>query len=94
MRGRHRATVNGTTQGTGTDAEPWPTRPINKYFYNLMNAMGVKADADGLSRQGGHGAGDQVRLLRQDRGLRGGYGAVAGATIHSPGEYTALKAGS
>ena len=26
--------------------------------------------------------------------FNGGFGAVAGATIHSPGEYTALRAGS
>jgi hypothetical protein len=43
--------------------------PINKYYYNIMNAMGVKADANGYPLKGGT-ARSQVRLLRQDGGLR------------------------
>ena len=44
--------ANGTTQATGTLRRS-ANAPINKYFYNLMNAMGVKAGADGFPEKGG-----------------------------------------
>ena len=44
--------INGTTQSTGTDPK-LANAPINKYFCNLMNAMGVKAGADGFPAKGG-----------------------------------------
>ena len=59
-----------------------------------MNAVGVKADASGYPTKGGTGGGDPVRLFRPDDRLLWRPGAMAGATIHSPGEYTSLKAGS
>jgi len=85
--------VNGVTAQTGT-AAPIASGPINKYFYNLMNAVGVKADANGYPTKGG--AAEVTRFGYSDltTDFNGGFGAVAGATIHSPGEYTALKAGS
>ena len=36
-------TVNGTNQGTGTEATI-ANGPINKYYVSIMNAMGVKAE--------------------------------------------------
>src|SRR6185503_7453172 len=44
--------VNGANQATGTPATV-ANAPINKYFYGLMNAMGVKADASGFPKKGG-----------------------------------------
>ncbi|MGC4089140.1 MAG: DUF1552 domain-containing protein [Polyangiaceae bacterium] len=44
--------VNGTTQSTGTEATK-ANAPINKYYVNLMNALGVKAGADGYAVKGG-----------------------------------------
>src|SRR6185369_8256996 len=44
--------VDGASQATGTDAKIG-NQPINKYFCNLMNAMGVKAGDDGFPKVGG-----------------------------------------
>ena len=63
-------TVNGLNQSTGTDATI-ANAPINKYYFNIMNAMGVKGGRQRVPGQGRHRAGHEVRLLRQDRGLRG-----------------------
>jgi hypothetical protein len=78
---------------TGTDPAV-ASGPINKYFYNLMNAVGVKADASGYPTKGGAAEVSKFGYSDRTTDFNGGYGAVAGATIHSPGEYTALKAGS
>jgi hypothetical protein len=86
-------TVNGLTQTTGTDPSV-ANAPINKYFYNLMNAVGVKADADGFPAQGGSNEVSQFGYSDLTTDFNGGLGAVAGAGIHDPGEYTALKSGS
>jgi hypothetical protein len=83
-------TVNGLNKETGTDPK-LANGPINKYFYNLMNAMGVKGDQKGYPSVGG--VGEVLRFGYSDltTDFCGGYGAVAGAGIHDPGEYTALK---
>ena len=44
--------ANGLGQATGT-AATIANAPINKYFYNIMNAMGVKADSTGFPVKGG-----------------------------------------
>jgi hypothetical protein len=83
--------ANGLDQGTGTD----PTlanAPINKYFCNLMNALGVKAGADGYPAAGGMAPVTKFGYSDKTEDFCGGYGAVAGATIHNPGEYTEFKA--
>jgi len=82
--------VDGLHKETGTDPK-LASGPINKYFYGLMNAMGVKADQKGYPSVGG--AGEVTRFGYSDltTDFCGGYGAVAGAGIHDPGEYTALK---
>jgi hypothetical protein len=85
--------INGINMTTGTDAT-LANAPINKYFYNLMNAMGVKGDANGYPAKGGVGEVTRFGYSDKTTDFCGGYGAVAGATIHDPGEYTALKAGS
>ncbi|MET0792297.1 MAG: DUF1552 domain-containing protein [Polyangiaceae bacterium] len=84
--------VDGISQGTGTDPK-FGNAPVNKYFCNIMNAMGIKADAAGYPLKGGpssevthYGYSD----LTED--FCGGEGAVEGATIHRPGGFTELKA--
>jgi hypothetical protein len=84
-------TVNGITKVTGTDPKV-ANAPINKYYYNLMNAVGVKGDANGYPKKGGTGEVTRFGYSDLTTDFAGGLGAVAGATIHSPGEYTALKA--
>ncbi len=83
--------INGTSQSTGTNAKIG-NAPINKYFYNLMNAMGVKAGADGFPAKGGAAEVSRFGYSDKTEDFIGGAGAVAGATIHSPGEFTELKA--
>jgi len=83
--------INGTTQSTGTDPAV-ANAPINKYFCNLMNAMGVKAGADGFPAKGGTAEVTKFGYSDKTEDFIGGEGAVAGATIHSPGEFTELKA--
>lgn len=89
--GTANGTVNGINQSTGTPATA-ANAPINKYFYNLMNALGVKGDANGVPSKTGTGPVSKFGYSDQTTDFDGGLGAVSGATIHSPGEYTALKA--
>jgi hypothetical protein len=84
--------VNGLTQETGTDPNV-AVGPINKYFYNLMNALGVKGDAQGFPSKGGSAEVSRFGYSDLTTDFCGGLGAVAGARIHDPGEYTALKSG-
>jgi hypothetical protein len=64
--------------------------PINKYYCNLMNAIGVKADATGFPVKGGtqevthFGKYDDSKLFNTSEP----------AQISNPGEYTALRAGN
>jgi hypothetical protein len=66
--------------------------PINKYFYNLMNALGVNGDANGFPSKGGTGPVTQFGYSDLTTDFCGGLGAIAGAGIHSPGEYADFKA--
>jgi hypothetical protein len=83
--------INGTTQSTGTDPKI-ANAPINKYYCNLMNAMGVKAGADGFPAVGGSAEVTKFGYSDKTEEFVGGQGAVAGATIHNPGAFTELKA--
>jgi hypothetical protein len=83
--------ANGLAQGTGTDPKV-SNAPINKYFCNLMNAMGVKAGADGFPAKGG--TADVTHYGYSDKTEDFIHGGTNPATIHSPGEYAQLKAGS
>jgi hypothetical protein len=84
--------ANGVTQATGTDPR-FGNAPVNKYFCNLMNAMGLRADAEGYPAKDGP-AGEVTHYGYSDKteDFCGGAGAVAGATIHDPGAFAALKA--
>jgi hypothetical protein len=57
-----------------------------------MNAMGVKAGADGFPAKGGSAEVTRFGYSDKTEDFIGGKGAVAGATIHDPGELTELKA--
>ena len=85
-------TSDGVSQGTGTEAK-YGNMPINKYFVNVMNAMGMKADAKGFPAKDGP-ASEVTSFGYSDKteDFSGGLGAVADAKIHSPGGYTELKA--
>ena len=91
MDGTSSQMINGTTQSTGTDPK-LANAPINKYFCNLMNATGVKAGADGFPAKGGSAEVTKFGYSDKTEDFIGGAGAVAGATIHSPGEFKELKA--
>jgi hypothetical protein len=84
-------TVDGIDQVTGTDPS-LANAPINKYFCNLMNALGVKAGADGFPAVGGFAPVTNFGYSDRTQDFCGGAGAVAGATIHDPGEYAEFKA--
>jgi hypothetical protein len=83
--------ADGEDQTTGTDPSV-ANGPINKYFCNLMNALGVKAGADGFPAVGGFAPVTHFGYSDRTQDFCGGTGAVAGATIHNPGEYTEFKA--
>jgi hypothetical protein len=82
---------NALTQETGTDPSQ-ANAPINKYFCNLMNAAGVKAGEDGFPGKGG--SLEVVKYGMYDRTEDFVHGGTVTPTIHDPGEFTALKAGS
>jgi uncharacterized protein DUF1552 len=84
--------VDGINQGTGTDPK-YGNAPVNKYFCNLMNAMGLKADAQGFPAKDGP-ASEVTHYGYSDRteDFCGGAGAVPDATIHDPGGFDLLKA--
>ena len=55
--------ADGINQGTGTPATT-ANAPINKYFYNLMNALGVKGDATtGFPSKAGTGPVTVLRMV-------------------------------
>lgn len=85
-------TSDGVSQGTGTESK-YGNQPVNKYFCNIMNAMGMKADAMGFPAKDGPGS-EVTHYGYSDKteDFAGGAGAVQGATIHSPGGFTELKA--
>ena len=85
-------TSDGVSQGTGTVAK-FGNMPINKYFCNVMTAIGMKADASGFPAKDGP-ASEVTHYGYSDKteDFAGGDGAVADHKIHDPGGYTALKA--
>jgi len=85
--------VNALSQQTGTDPGV-ANAPINKYFYNLMNAIGVKGDSQGFPLKGGTAEVSAFGYSDLTTDFCGGLGAVAGARIHDPGEFTSLKPSS
>ncbi|XXT22043.1 hypothetical protein WME94_10830 [Sorangium sp. So ce429] len=83
--------VDGTTQATGTDPS-LANAPINKYFCNLMNALGVKAGSDGFAAPGGSEPVTHFGMYDRTEDFIGG--GLNPPTIHDPGEFAALKASS
>jgi len=85
-------TSDGVSQGTGTVAK-FGNMPINKYFCNVMTAIGMKADATGFPAKGG-AASEVTHYGYSDKteDFAGGENAVADHKIHDPGGYTQLKA--
>jgi hypothetical protein len=83
--------VNGTTQLTGTDAT-LANAPINKYYVSLMNALGVKAGADGFAAVGGPAEVTKFGMYDRTEDFIGG--GVVEPVIHDPGGFDALRAGS
>jgi hypothetical protein len=81
--------VNGASQSTGTEATK-ANAPINKYYVNLMNAMGVKAGADGFALKGG--SAEVTHFGKYDK-TEDFIGGDKPAKINSPGGFDALKAG-
>jgi hypothetical protein len=81
-------------KSTNLDAVGTPpdiaSMPVNKYFCNLLNAVGVKAGADGFPAKGGtapvtkFGKYDDTNLFKD--------GGTKPATIANPGEYMELRA--
>ncbi len=84
--------ANGFLQGTGTPPAV-ASKPINKYFCNLMNAIGVKAGPDGFPLNGGQA--EVTHFGRWDRteDFRNGPDGFE-PNITSPGGFDALKANS
>jgi len=84
--------ADGVNQGTGTEPE-FGNRPINKYFCNIMNALGIKAGTNGFPAVDGPSS-EVTHYGYSDKteDFCGGAGAVAGATIHDPGGYDELRA--
>jgi hypothetical protein len=85
-------TADGVNQVTGTDPK-FGNAPVNKYYCNIMNAMGLQADKNGYPALNGPNS-EVTHFGYSDvtEDFCGGVGAVAGATIHDPGGFTALKA--
>jgi hypothetical protein len=84
--------VDGYSQATGTESQ-FGNAPVNKYFCNIMNAMGLKADAAGYAAANGP-ASEVTHFGYSDKteDFCGGAGAIPEATIHDPGAFSELKA--
>jgi uncharacterized protein DUF1552 len=86
--------VNGQSSFSSLDGVGTPaataSMPINKYFCNLLNAIGAKAGADGYAVAGG--TAPVTKFGKYDDSKLFSDGGSMPATIKSPGEYTELKA--
>jgi hypothetical protein len=81
--------VNCSTQDTGTDPA-LANAPINKYYCNLMNALGVKAGADGFPAVGGTEEVTKFGMYDRTEDFIGG--GTNPPMIHDPGAFEDLKA--
>jgi hypothetical protein len=84
--------TNALDQVTGTEPQ-FGNAPVNKYFCNIINAMGLRADESGYAAPNGP-VSEVTRFGYSDKteDFCGGAGAVPDATIHDPGGFPALKA--
>jgi hypothetical protein len=78
-------------KSTGTPVE-FANAPINKYYCNLMNAIGVKAGSDGFPAVGGTEEVTHYGMYDDTHDFASG--GENPPKINSPGEFTALRAGS
>ncbi|MEI9953605.1 MAG: DUF1552 domain-containing protein [Pseudomonadota bacterium] len=84
--------ADGLSKATGTDPR-FGNAPINKYYCNIMNAMGLKADATGYpAADGSNSEVTHFGYSDKTEDFCGGLAAVPGATIHQPGAFDELKA--
>jgi hypothetical protein len=83
--------VNAIDQSTGTDPS-LANAPINKYYCNLMNALGVKAGRDGFPFVGGSEPVTHYGMYDRTEDFIGG--GTNPPTIHDPGEFSELRANS
>ncbi|MFO7179827.1 MAG: DUF1552 domain-containing protein [Pseudomonadota bacterium] len=81
--------ANGATKGTGTPSNI-ATAPINKYFVNIMNALGVKGNAQGQPDPNGTGEVFAYGMYDKTEDFFGG-GTVE-PRITDPGPFDQLKA--
>jgi hypothetical protein len=81
--------VDGVNQGTGTPTTV-ANAPINKYFVNLMNALGVRAGADGFPLPGGEAEVTHYGMYDRTEDFIGG--GANPPNITNPGGFDALKA--
>ncbi len=77
------------TQFTGTPPE-LANAPINKYYCNIMNALGVRAGADGFPAVGGDAEVTHYGMYDKTEDFIGG--GTNPPRITSPGEFLELKA--
>ena len=82
--------ITSVNQETGTDPA-FGNAPINKYFCNLMNALGVKAGEDGFPLVGGQAEVTKFGMSDKTEDFIGG---AKTPVIHDPGAFEALKATS
>ncbi len=82
-------TIDGVSQATGTDPA-LANAPINKYFCNLMNALGVKAGEDGFPLKDGSAEVTRFGMYDKTEDFIGG--GTNPPMIHDPGAFDALKA--
>jgi hypothetical protein len=83
---------NADLDGTGTP-DTLANAPINKYFCNLMNAIGVKGGADGFPAVGGSGPVTHFGYYDNTKDFASFLKASpVDPTIHDPGEFDDLRA--
>ena len=83
------ASITSVYQETGTDPA-FGNAPINKYFCNLMNALGVQAGEDGFPLEGGTAEVTRFGMYDKTEDFVGG--GSNPPMIHSPGAFDSLEA--
>jgi hypothetical protein len=86
--------ANGQSPINALDSVGTPSNvasmPINKYYCNLLNAIGAKADSTGYAAPGG--TAPVMKFGKYDNTKYFSDGGTKAAVIEKPGEYTELKA--
>jgi len=79
----------GSLDSVGTPSST-ATMPINKYYCNLLNAIGAQADSTGYATPGG--TMPVTKFGKYDNTKYFADGGTKASVIENPGEYTQLKA--